>query len=94
MSFYRITDEGVVLQLKVKAGAKQTRIVGVHDDQLKVQISTQPEHGKANQALIKWVATYFDVPMRNVSLLRGASSSQKQMLMRGADVSFLNKLVG
>ena len=83
MSFCRWQRDGLVLCLKVKPGAKQNRWLGLLGEQLKVQITTPPEHGLANLALLKFVAKTFGVPQKSLSLGRGERSGQKEVHIHG-----------
>jgi uncharacterized protein (TIGR00251 family) len=72
-------DEGgaVVLELHVQPGAKRTEVAGVHGDALKIRLAAPPVEGKANAALLRFVAEAFGVPARNVALVRGETSRRK-----------------
>lgn len=43
----------------------------------KVSVKEAPVDGKANEAIIKALADYFDVPKSNITLISGQSSKQK-----------------
>lgn len=55
--------------------ASQTRVMGMSEYQghlaLKVALATQPVDNKANTALVRYLANYFDLPKSAVSLLKG-----------------------
>jgi uncharacterized protein YggU (UPF0235/DUF167 family) len=46
-------------------------------DMYKVWIKEIPEDGKANEAVIKALAKYFDTAKSNIELIKGATSSEK-----------------
>jgi uncharacterized protein YggU (UPF0235/DUF167 family) len=46
-------------------------------DMYKVWIKEVPEDGKANEAVIKALAKYFDTAKSNIELIKGATSSEK-----------------
>jgi uncharacterized protein (TIGR00251 family) len=73
-------DRGaIVLALHVQPGAKRTEIAGAHGNALKIRLAAPPIDGKANAALLRFLADAFGVPVRNVTLLRGESSRQKSV---------------
>jgi uncharacterized protein (TIGR00251 family) len=75
----RAVEGGVVLDLSVVPGAKRTELIGMHADALRVRLAAPPVDGKANDALIVWLADELGVPRRAVELLRGTSSRRKQV---------------
>lgn len=89
-AWLREEDDGaLVLTLHVQPGARRTEAAGVHGTALKVRLAAPPLEGKANAALLRFIADAFDVPMRNVSLIRGETSRDKivrvQMAARRPD---------
>jgi len=77
----RATPDGVVLDLSVVPGAKRTEAVGLHDGALRLRLAAPPIEGRANEALIAWLADQLGVPRKAVELLRGASSRRKQVAL-------------
>lgn len=68
-----------VLDVSVSPNAKRTQADGLHDGALRVRLAAPPVDGKANQALIDWVAAELACPKRDVGLLRGQASRRKQL---------------
>ena len=75
--------DGATVRVHVVPGASRTEISGLHGDAIKVRVSAPPEGGKANQALLDLVE---DTTGGRASILSGASSRTKVILIRGADV--------
>ena len=67
----------VILNLHVQPGAKRTEVAGRHGDALKIRLAAPPVDGKANAELLRFLSDAFDVPLCNVTLVRGESSRQK-----------------
>lgn len=82
-----LTDElgAVVLVLHVQPGAKKTEIVGVHGTALKIRLAALPVDGKANQALINFLAAQLGVSKRSVTLIGGETSRAKRLRIVGID---------
>lgn len=89
----RRVPEGWLLRLHVQPGAKLTAVAGLHGDALKMKVNAPPLEGRANAALEAWLAKALGVPKRDVEVLRGESSRDKQVLVRapGADPGVLLK---
>lgn len=75
--------DAVILSLHVQPGAKRTEIVGEHGDALKLRLASPPVDGKANAALIEFLAQRCGVPRLQVELVSGASARQKRVRIRG-----------
>jgi uncharacterized protein (TIGR00251 family) len=58
--------------------AKRTEVDGLHDGALRVRLAAPPIDGRANEALVAWLAKSLGVPRRGVELLRGESGRRKQ----------------
>lgn len=76
--------DGIVLQLSVVPNAKRTEVDGLHDGALRVRLAAPPIDGRANDALVAWLAKSLGVPRRDVEVLRGESSRRKQVAVRVA----------
>ncbi len=68
-----------VLDVSVSPNAKRTQADGLHDGALRVRLAAPPVDGKANQALVDWLAAELGCPKRAVELLRGQASRRKQL---------------
>lgn len=80
-----LTRHGECLWLAVSVvpNAKRSGADGLHDGALRVRLAAPPVDGKANEALIAWVAESLGLPRRAVSLVRGQSSRRKWLALEG-----------
>jgi uncharacterized protein (TIGR00251 family) len=76
-SWYRRQNDVITLTLHVQPGAKRSEIVGLHGESLKIKLAAPPIEGRANDALLKFIAGLFAVPLRNVKLKQGSQSRHK-----------------
>ena len=67
------------LSVSVVPNASRTEAVGLHDGALRLRLAAPPVDGKANDALVAWVAAQLGLPRRAVQLARGPASRQKQL---------------
>ena len=74
-------EEGaaVLLSLHVQPGAKRTEAAGEHGGALRIRLAAPPVDGKANAELVRFLADAFDVPQRQVTIVRGETSRQKSV---------------
>lgn len=77
MAHYQWQAEALLLHCHIQPGAKVTEVSGLHGDRLKIRLQAPPVDGKANDALLAFLADAFKVPKSATSLIRGHSSRQK-----------------
>jgi uncharacterized protein len=66
------------VRIKVIPGAPRTEIKDtMADGTIKIAVAAAPEKGKANAALIKFLAEEFGVPKNNIEIISGASDRMK-----------------
>lgn len=88
MAWFRYDAENnLVLTLHVHPGAKNTEAVGLHGDALKLKLAAAPFDGKANAALLKFLATRFEVANDHVILKHGDRSRHKVVLIRQSKIN-------
>lgn len=85
-AWYRREVDAIILALHVQPGAKRCETAGLHGDALKIRLAAPPIEGRANEALQRFIAELFEVPLRNVELLRGAQSRHKMVKVVGSAV--------
>jgi uncharacterized protein (TIGR00251 family) len=81
---------GVTLAVRAQPGAKKTAIVGVYGDgdtaQLKIAVRAPPVEGRANDALVSFLAELFGVSRRSVGIVSGELSRSKVFLLTGVPI--------
>lgn len=71
------------LELHVQPGAKRTEVAGMHGERIKIRLAAPPADGRANAALIEFLAEAFGVARRDVTILSGMKSRDKRVLIEG-----------
>ena len=67
----------VVLDVLVSPRAARTRVMGVHDGRLKIQVSAPPSDGQANDALVRFLAEALAIPRAQIEIVGGAANKRK-----------------
>jgi len=88
----RAVEGGVMLAVRALPGAKKkTAILGVYCEgdkaRLKVAVQAPAVEGKANLALVDFLAERFGVTKRSVELASGELSRSKSFLIRGVTLT-------
>jgi uncharacterized protein (TIGR00251 family) len=65
------------ISVKVKPNAKQDKIEQINEGSFLIWVKEKPQEGKANKAVIKALAEYFEVPQSEIILLRGQTAREK-----------------
>ena len=71
----------MILELHVQPGASRTEFAGRHGDRIKVRLAARAVDGKANQALVEFLAEHYKVPKRSVRIESGLRSRQKRVVI-------------
>jgi uncharacterized protein (TIGR00251 family) len=65
----------------VQPGASRTEFAGKHGERIKVRLAARAQDGKANEALIEFLAQHYGVPKRRVRITAGLKSRQKRVVI-------------
>lgn len=82
-----VTDSSVVLNVYVQPKASANRIAGLHAGALKICITAPPVDGKANKAIITYIARFFGLPKTAVRIDSGQHSRTKRVHISGISAS-------
>ena len=83
--WYRVAGDGrITLTLHIQPGAKKTEFAGLHGDALKIRLAAPPVDGKANDALVKFIAETLGLAKSAVVLKSGQTSRRKVLEVTGA----------
>lgn len=82
--WFRRNGEVITLTLHIQPGAKRSELAGLHGEALKIRLAAPPVEGRANEALLKFIAGLFDVPVRQVELKQGGQSRHKVVAITGS----------
>ena len=91
MSWLKAQGDSALLVLHIQPGAKKTEIAGPHGDALKIRLAAPPVDGKANAALLKFLATTLQTPLAALNLVSGQSSRQKRVAVTGIAVETIRE---
>lgn len=75
--------EGATLDILVSPRASKSRVVGMHDGRVKVQVAAPPVDGEANDALIAFFSRALGLTRAQVEIQSGTTGRRKRLLLRG-----------
>jgi len=91
LSIQKVND-GVIFKIKVQPGAAKNEIAGVQGDALKIKINAPPVKGKANKALIDFLADELGVKRSVVQIISGHTSKIKKIKVVGEAIKIEENL--
>lgn len=79
------TKSGISIDVIVQPKSSRDEIVGLHSDRLKIKLTAPPVDGKANAALIAFLAKKLGIAKSQIQIVRGETGRKKTLLLK--DVS-------
>ena len=79
----RETAAGITFTVKVHPRARKNAITGVIGDALKLSLTAPPVEGKANQAVLEFLAALFEIPRSSVTIASGETNRNKVVRITG-----------
>jgi uncharacterized protein len=80
-------EDGIILRVKVTPNSSRNALISEHGDRLAVKLTAPPVEGKANKGLVKFVGKKLRIPPSSITIIRGHSSREKDLLIPGIDVA-------
>jgi uncharacterized protein (TIGR00251 family) len=92
--WFRLAGDGrITLTLHIQPGAKKTEFAGRHGEALKIRLAAPPVDGKANEALIRFIADQLHLPKSAVNLKSGLSSRHKVLEINGTTADAVSRFI-
>jgi uncharacterized protein (TIGR00251 family) len=85
------TPAGATFQVKVHPRARKNAITGEVGDAVKIALTAPPVEGRANEACVKLLAEFLNVPRSSVTIAAGESSRQKVIRIAGVTAAHVEE---
>jgi uncharacterized protein len=79
----RLPDGRTLLAVHVQPRASRTGLTGIHDQAVKLALTSPPVDDAANKALVVFFSSFFKIPRQQVILHRGRQSRRKLVIIEG-----------
>ena len=80
-----MAERSTRLRLRVSPGARRSEIVGRHGPAWKVRVTAAPEHGRANDAVLRLLSERLALPRERLAVVSGHTARDKIVLLSGID---------
>jgi len=85
---------GAAISVRVTTRSPRTELAGIMEDgTIKVKLTSSPIDGKANEELVKFLASVMHIPKTNVEIISGQTSKNKLVVFFGIDSDRVNQLI-
>jgi len=86
------TKDWIRFKVKVQPKSSRNEFAGLYHDALKIKLTAPPLEGKANKALIDFLADWFGVKKSQVEIVSGQLSNIKIIKVIGDENNLMNKI--
>jgi len=83
MTIFKESNGAVTFAVKVVPRASKNQVAGIEGDAIKIRLNAPPVEGKANDALIEFLADVLDVRRAQIEIVTGLASRHKVVRVRG-----------
>ena len=83
MPAWRRDGADLVLDVRVQPRASRSELAGLHGERLRIRLQAPPVDGKANAALVEFVAGLFAIPRARVTIEHGLTGRDKRLRLQG-----------
>jgi uncharacterized protein (TIGR00251 family) len=89
------SHDGVILDLEISAGAKETSVYGYNPwrKRIEIRLSERAQKGRANAELVSFLSGLFKVNSGNVRIISGLTSSKKSVKITGIDAPMVLQVI-
>jgi uncharacterized protein (TIGR00251 family) len=82
MPYLKENADGFTLTVFVQPRSSKNMIAGLHNDALKIKLTSPPVDGAANKMCIQYLAKCLKVPKSSIEIVSGHKSRTKRLLLR------------
>lgn len=86
MAFVRAQGGDVLIEIRLSPRASRDRIGPVHEDRLKVAVTSPPVDHEANAHLVALMAKRLGTPRSSITIEHGEASRNKTLRIRSIDI--------
>jgi hypothetical protein len=76
--------KGTLIKVYLQPKSSKNEVVGPYRDGIKVKVTAPPVEGKANEALIRFLAREFGVSPSCIEMIKGRHSREKTLRISGS----------
>lgn len=78
-------NKGILLKVYLQPKSSKNEIVGAYRDGIKIRVTAPPLEGKANEALIRFLAKELGISPAQIEILKGHHYREKTLRISGME---------
>lgn len=87
----KIKDNRLLISVHVKPGASRDEVSCIKQDCLTVKLSASPVEGRANESLVRVMASRLKVPPTSIRIVQGLKNRRKVIAVPGISIEHAQK---
>lgn len=93
LSCLKSHPEGTLLCLYIQPRSARNQIIGLHENSLKLKLTSPPVEGAANKCCCEYLAKLFHIAKSDAVLVAGDKARQKRVLLRGVAPEHVESII-
>lgn len=81
------TGTGFRIAVQISPNGKKSEVLSVTEDAVRIRLQAPPVDGKANEALIRFIADKLDLPKSHVQITHGFTNRRKLLEVRTSGIT-------
>jgi len=95
MSYLQTLPDGtLLLSLYVQPRSSRNELAGLHGDALKLRLTAPPVEGRANKAVVSFLAKLLKIPKSAILIKSGLQSRSKKLVLSRVHEDDVRRLLG
>ncbi len=89
----REKENGIIIPAKIQPNSSKEQVIGEYAEKLKIAVTSPPEKGKANKAIVKTLAKWLNIKTSDIQIISGGKSKDKEIFVRNITEEDIYRLV-
>ncbi len=89
----REMEDGIIIPAKIQPNSSKEQVMGEYAEKLKIAVTSPPEKGKANKAIVKVLAKWLNIKGSDIQIISGDKSKDKEIFIRNITEKDLYRLI-
>ncbi len=78
----REMGDGIIIPARIQPNSSKEKVIGEYAEKLKIAVTSPPEKGKANKAIVKVLAKWLNIKSSDIQIVSGEKSKDKEIFVR------------